>query len=124
MRYGLLIFALFLVFGVFVLYKYANDSPYRISAAEARQKIASGAYDVILDVRTLLERRTLGFYPQSVHISAADIPTEVPNRYPNKEISILLYCNTGHRARLAAEKLQELGYRNTRYISGPHTTLM
>lgn len=124
MRYGLLLFAVFLIAGVYVLYISANDSPFRVDASVARQKIAAGAYDAVLDVRTFAERSTLGYYPQSVHMAAADIEREVPARYPNKEVSILLYCNTGHRARLAAEKLHRLGYRNTEYISGPHRTLM
>jgi phage shock protein E len=124
MRYGLLLFAVFLIAGVYVLYITANDSPFRVDARVARQKIASGSYDAVLDVRTSLERATLGHYPQSVHIPAADIELEVPARYPNKEVSILLYCNTGHRARLAAEKLHRLGYRNTEYISGPYRTLI
>ena len=97
---------------------YAVSSPLLISADEARARIARGQVDVILDVRTKLERATLGYYPGSVHISTADLEKQMPIRFPNHRIRIIAYCNTGQRARAAAEKLQRLGYENVRYISG------
>jgi len=78
---------------------------------------------LILDVRTDLERSTLGFYPNSVHIQSADLEREMPKRYPDKNIRILAYCNTGHRARMATDKLQTLGYKNARYISSGYKSL-
>jgi rhodanese-related sulfurtransferase len=48
----------------------------------------------------------------------------MPNRYPNKQTRILAYCNTGHRARMATDKLQALGYRNAVYISSGYTSLL
>jgi rhodanese-related sulfurtransferase len=106
-----------------VAYSYAVDSPYRISSEEAKRRIKAGEVDVILDVRTDLERSTLGFYPGSVHIQSADLDKEMPSRYPNKGTRILAYCNTGHRARMATEKLHALGYDNSVYISSHYNTL-
>jgi rhodanese-related sulfurtransferase len=108
----------------YYLYVLATESPWRISAAEARDKLARGYFDVVLDVRTAAERRALGFYPNSVHIPAGEIMEVMPLRYPDKGISILLYCNTGHRARLAADKLHDLGYVNAQYISSSHLSLL
>ena len=108
---------------VYYLYSIAVYSRWRISAEEARQRIAAGQFDAILDVRTAIERETLGFYPGSIHIAAADIEQEVPRRFPDKGVAILVYCNTGHRARLATDKLHALGYKNAVYISSPHTSL-
>ena len=117
---------LFVVLAVvfYYAYDYAVNSPWRISAAEARRQIRHGMFDIILDVRTPLERATLGYYPNSIHIPSAELEEKFPKLYPNKEIHVLLYCNTGHRARLAADKLHALGYVNARYISSPHTSLM
>ena len=106
----------------YFLYDYAVYSRWRISAAEARRRISRGEFDVILDVRTAVERATLGYYPNSVHIPAAELESKF--LIPNKETSILIYCNTGHRARLAADKLHALGYVNVQYISSPHTSLL
>ena len=104
-------------------YLYATDSPYRISSAEAKRRIQRGEVDVILDVRTDLERATLGVYPGSVHIQSADLEARMPARVPDKKARILAYCNTGHRARMATDKLHALGYTNAVYISSTHTSL-
>jgi phage shock protein E len=110
--------------GIYVGYQYAVASPYRISSENAKQRLQQKQYDVVLDVRTTVERDTLGFYPRSIHIPSADIEREMPKRFPNKNIRILVYCNTGHRARAATDKLQALGYRQTQYISSTYTTLI
>jgi rhodanese-related sulfurtransferase len=109
---------------VYYMYTLAVDSPHRISSLEAKQRIQQGGFDVILDVRTDLEVKTLGFYPGSVHIPSPEIPSKVPLKYPNKETRILLYCNTGHRARMATDVLHKLGYKNVVYISGGHKSIL
>jgi rhodanese-related sulfurtransferase len=114
-----------LIIGLSVyLYRYAIVSNYRISSEAAKQYIQTKQIDLILDVRTETERTTLGYYPNSVHISGAELDKEMPRRFPDKTIRILTYCNTGHRARLAVDKLQTLGYKNARYISSTYTSLL
>lgn len=124
-RKGYLILLLIIALSAvaYFLYDYSVNSKYRISSAEAKQRIAAHNVDVILDVRTDTERQTLGFYPGSVHIASADLTREMPNRYPDKNLKIIAYCNTGHRARAATDTLQALGYKNARFISSNHTTL-
>lgn len=114
------LFILFIVVG----YVYSVYSPYRISSEDARERIERNQFDVILDVRTDYERNTLGFYPGSYHIQSADLEQQMPIQFPDKKTRILVYCNTGHRARLATDKLQKLGYTNTRYISSGYKTIM
>ena len=112
------------VFLLAALYWYAVSSPYLISAEEARQRLKQNQFDVVLDVRTAAERNTLGFYPHSLHIQSADLEREIPHQYTNKQTRFLLYCNTGQRARAAAEKLVTMGYPNVRYIAGTYRGLM
>jgi rhodanese-related sulfurtransferase len=109
---------------VYYLYNLAVDSPHRVSSIDAKKRIEQGGFDVILDVRTDIEVQTLGFYPGSVHIPSSEIRSKVPLQYPNKETRILLYCNTGHRARIATDILQTLGYKNTVYISSGYKTIL
>jgi len=109
---------------VYVAYQYAVDSPFRISSQEAKKLLQTKQIDLVLDVRTDLERKNLGYYPNSVHIQSADLDREMPKHYPDKQIRILAYCNTGHRARMATDKLHKLGYVNASYISSQYTTLM
>lgn len=123
----LLFLALLLVLATVVfyfLYSLAVHGLWRISAADARAGLAAGKFDAVIDVRTPFERATLGSYPGSIHIPAADLEKMMPRRVPDKNASILLYCNTGHRARLAADKLHRLGYANAVYISSSHLSLM
>ena len=105
-------------------YHYATTSPYLVSSAQAKELIKNKQIDVVLDVRTNLERSTLGFYPGSVHIQSTDLAKQMAVQVPDKNARILAYCNSGHRAKLATNKLQELGYKNTVYITTPYTFLM
>jgi rhodanese-related sulfurtransferase len=120
------LFFIILIFVVVIgfLYNYAVSSPYRITPEEAKVLIKNKDVDLILDVRTDFERETLGSYPGSIHIQAADLESRMPLQFPDKSIKILAYCNTGQRARKAVEKLQELGYKNTHYISTTYTVLL
>ena len=120
---------IFLIVGILILtvaylYRYAIDSPYYISASDAKRMIENKQFDVILDVRTDLERESLGFYPGSIHIQSADLAKRMPVQFPNKNVRILSYCNTGQRSRIATEKLHELGYRNALYIATTYGTLL
>jgi len=103
---------------------YALGSPLRISSADAKRRIRNGQIDVILDVRTDLERKTLGYYPGSVHLQSADLARKMPEMFPDKNIRILVYCNTGQRARAATEKLVALGYPQSRYIIDGYKALL
>jgi rhodanese-related sulfurtransferase len=119
---GLVIIA-FVAF-VYFSYQYAVDSPYRISSEKAKELIKDKKIDVVLDVRTDAERSTLGYYPGSVHIQSADLEKKMASQYPNKDVRILAYCNSGHRARMATDKLQALGYKNAMYISSTYKSIM
>ena len=126
MRAVLAITTLFIIVAgfVYLLYRYAQDSDYRISNQTAKQLLAAKAFDVVLDVRTDLERETLGSYPGSTHIQSADLEHLMPNLFPDQKIRILVYCNTGQRARKATEILHAMGYKNSVYISGSHKSIM
>jgi rhodanese-related sulfurtransferase len=114
-----------IIFSIFAYYSYdyAVNSRYRISSQEAKRRLRTNQFDVILDVRTDLERSTLGSYPNSVHIQSADLERKMPRQFPKKSTRILAYCNTGHRARMATEKLHALGYKNSVYISSTYKSL-
>lgn len=116
--------AVLLVVLVYFAYQYAVDSPHRIPAETGKALLKDKKIDLLLDVRTDLERKTLGFYPGSVHIQSADLDERMPREYPDKGIRILAYCNTGHRARMATDKLHKLGYKNVVYISSSYKTLL
>lgn len=108
---------------VLVAIWYSYSSPLRIPADEAKRLIKSGDIDKLVDVRTDLEVKTLGSYPDSIHVPAGELLVRAGAEL-GKQDRILLYCNTGQRARAAAETLQSLGYKNVRYIVGSYTSLL
>ena len=123
MKLGYVLVVVAVIFAA-IAYLYATDSPYRISAPDAKKLIQGGQVDLILDVRTAVERATLGFYPGSVPIPSADLEEKMPALYPNKQTRILAYCNTGHRARMATDKLHGMGYTNAVFISSTYGSLL
>ena len=105
-------------------YQYAVFSPYRISSERAKDLIRDKKIDMVLDVRTDAERDLLGYYPGSVSIQRADLEERMRREFPKKETRIIVYCNTGHRARMATDALQQMGYHNARYISSTYASLL
>jgi phage shock protein E len=118
-----LVIIVFVAF-IYFSYQFAVSSKYRISSEKAKKMIKDKKIDVVLDVRTNIERNTLGYYPGSIHIQSGDLEKRMANEYPNKAIRIIVYCNTGHRARIATDKLHKMGYKNTMYISSTYSSLI
>lgn len=123
-NYVLLFVVTAIAIASYFAYQYAVESPYRISSEEAKRRLQKKEVDLLLDVRTDLERSSMGFYPGSVHIQSSDLKERMPREYPNKSVRILAYCNTGHRARAATDILHKLGYVNAVYIATTYGSLL
>lgn len=127
MRVGKTLFYSFFAVFIGILlygYYYSVSSPYMISAEKARSLIRQKKIDLVLDVRTKTERDVFGSYPGSIHIPAGSLDQEILRKYPNKDVQILVYCNTGQRARAATEKLRGMGFKNVFYIPTSHISLI
>ena len=92
-----------------------------IPASQAKRLIESGQITQILDIRTKVEY-DLGHYPGSIHIPVNKINKETVKNL-NKNTTTLVYCNTGQRARYAANKLDKLGVKDVVYIDGTYNTI-
>tara|TARA_Y100000389_G_scaffold101282_1_gene97998 strand:- start:40 stop:387 length:348 start_codon:yes stop_codon:yes gene_type:complete len=92
-----------------------------VSASEARRLIKKGKIKKVIDVRTITEYRA-GHYPRALHIPVNKINEKTTTELPKK--GLLVYCNTGQRARFAAEKLEELGFEDVYYIAGTYKGLL
>ena len=104
------------------MYKYAINGALYMTADEARAKIAAKEFDTIVDVRTNMEYN-LGHAPDAIHLPIGEIETKASYVLPDKNARILVYCNTGQRARAASETLYSMGYKNVRYIGGTYLSL-
>ena len=92
-----------------------------ISSHEARRLIKDGKIKKVIDVRTITEWRA-GHYPRAIHIPVDKINEKTTTELPRR--GLLVYCNTGQRARFAAEKLESLGFKDVYYIAGLYTSLL
>ena len=92
-----------------------------VSASEAKRLIKEGKIKRVIDVRTVVEYRA-GHYPRALHIPVDKINEKTTMELPKK--GLLVYCNTGQRARFAAEKLEELGFEDVYYIAGTYKGLL
>ena len=114
--------AVVVVVFVYIMYKYAINGALYMRTDEARAKIAAKEFDTIVDVRTNMEYN-LGHAPDAVHLPIGEIEAKASSVLPDKSARILVYCNTGQRARAASEKLYSMGYKNVRYIGGTYLSL-
>lgn len=123
-KYFLIGVAAALIAGVLALgWLYATDSPFRLHVAEARAKLLKGELTTVVDVRSDIEYWA-GHYPGAAHIPTGKLLEEAYNTLPNLEEGILVYCESGKRARHATEVLRSLGYTKVFYVASPYWSLM
>lgn len=108
----------------YALTSYTYSGKQLVDIETAKHKLHDNKYDVVLDVRTKLEY-DMGHYPNALHIPSTSITKHNTDAsIPNKNATILVYCNTGQRARYASELLEKMGYNNVHYISGTYSELL
>jgi phage shock protein E len=107
----------------YILYRfhyYFLEGPYRVDLDEAKKT----KYDIYLDVRMDWERSLIGKFPGSVNIPSYELEERLPQEIPDKKKKILVFCNSGHRAKMAVNKMRKMGYENAVYIAESHIALM
>ncbi|MFC1494836.1 rhodanese-like domain-containing protein, partial [Thermodesulfobacteriota bacterium] len=67
--------------------------------------------NLLVDVRTPSEYAS-GHIKNAVNIPFNKIAEDIKYFAPDKEKTIVVYCQSGGRANFAAKKLKDLGYRN------------
>lgn len=93
-----------------------------IPVSQAKRLIQNGVITTIIDVRTSEEFES-SHYPNSINIPVHMITSETTKEL-NKESTLLIYCNTGQRARYAVNKFKKLGFKNVFYIETGYETLI
>lgn len=93
-----------------------------ISSNRASRLMQKGSIKNIIDVRSGSEWSE-GHYDNAKHIPVPELNEfSLKKNLIKKSDNILLYCNTGRRARYASELLKSLGYKDVFYIeSGYHS---
>ena len=118
-----IISAVYSVFAFASYYTYAGSD--LIDAKKARKMIKDKKIDYVIDVRTTTEWK-LGHYPGAEHIPTDRITKKKLEKLSAdyKDKVFLVYCNTGQRARVAAEKLRSFGVKDTYYIPGTYLSIL
>ena len=81
-----------------------------IPAEQLKTWLAEPEPPVLIDVREDDEWAN-GHASVARHISSKVIAGQIAANVPDHDVRIVLYCRTGGRSAIAADKLQKLGYR-------------
>lgn len=88
-----------------------------ITAQQAKEIMDSREDYIILDTRTQQEYDE-GHIPNAILIPHDEILESAESVLSDKDLLILVYCRSGHRSKLAAEDLVQLGYTNIKEFGG------
>lgn len=92
--------------------KSSSDANYKtLTAQEAKTMMDEDNEIIVLDVRTQAEFDS-GHIEGAILIPDGEIAKNAETILTDKDARILVYCRSGRRSALAAEKLVELGYTN------------
>jgi phage shock protein E len=95
-----------------------------ISSGKARRMIDKGVISVIVDVRADAEW-SQGHYTDAKHIPFHTVSeTTIRRNNIKKDDVVLVYCNTGHRAKYASEMLKSFGFKNVFYVASNHDSFV
>ena len=88
-----------------------------ITAEKAKQLMDTEENYIILDVRTQ-EEYDQGHIPGAILIPDNRIDADAEKILTDQNQLILVYCRSGRRSKLAAERLVQLGYTNIKEFGG------
>jgi rhodanese-related sulfurtransferase len=96
---------------------YALSGIGALDADEAAKFLKDDRVKYIIDVRTLMEWN-MGHHKDAIHVPVTEFRADHPKfRNISRAVGVLLYCNTGQRARYAAELMRSYGFKNVYYLT-------
>jgi phage shock protein E len=96
---------------------------HQLSTSRAKRLLEKNVINVVIDVRTDTEWAN-GHHTNAKHIPYNSVTETCLKRFDiKKDDSVLIYCNTGHRAKHAAELLKSFGIKNVFYISSSYEVI-
>lgn len=89
----------------------------QITAHEAKNIMDNTENYIILDVREA-DEYAAGHIPGAVLLPYTEIEQKAENVLADKAQTILVYCRSGRRSKIAAESLAKLGYTDVKEFGG------
>jgi len=99
------------------LAKKAKEQVKETNVDEVWDKLESGHTFHLVDVREESEWAR-GHLPKAEHLGKGVIERDIENHIPDTEDEIVLYCGGGFRSALAAQALEQMGYKNVYSMDG------
>ena len=116
-----LILIVFLLYIIFNNLKSQKNIIKKVDLEDAKDNIENSVYDLILDIRTIMEK-SIGGLTIAKHISLEDL-LFVENLIRNKNQNILVVSKNSQRAELFAEYISFKGYKNVSFLNDHWTKL-
>lgn len=107
---------------IFVAVEHAKTQIQNLSVDQLKAAMADNEALLLLDIRELQERVDLGTIPGSIHVPRgmlefwADPVSPYYRDYFQEDRPIVVFCAAGGRSALAAQALQEMGFRNVAHL--------
>ncbi len=103
--------------GFLKLVEQAKQRVQECSVVDAKGKLDRGEKFHFIDVREDNEYEK-DHAKGAVHVGRGIIERDIESLIPDKEAPIILYCGGGYRSALAADSLQQMGYRHVISMDG------
>jgi rhodanese-related sulfurtransferase len=100
--------------------KIVNDAKTRIkevTVSETRDRLAANSGARLIDVREDKEWDE-AHAASAIHLGKGIIERDIEATAPDKSSELILYCGGGYRSALAADVLQQMGYKNVWSMAG------
>jgi len=100
--------------------KLVNEAKSRVKQTDIagyKKMLADGEKAVLVDVREDNEW-TAGHAAGAMHLGKGIIERDIEMKVPDKETKLVLYCGGGFRSALAADALQQMGYKDVISLDG------
>jgi rhodanese-related sulfurtransferase len=100
--------------------KIVTDAKSRVretTPEQTRRKQEAGESFHFIDVREDNEWQQ-GRAAGAIHLSKGIIERDIEKMIPDRDAEIILYCGGGYRSALAADALQQMGYKNVISMDG------
>ncbi len=98
----------------------AREHVPELDTDELRSLMESDRELILLDVRLPAEREAGGSIDpmREVDIPRGYLELKAPDKLPDRDAAIVVYCGTGKRSLLGARTLQRMGYTDVRNYAG------
>jgi rhodanese-related sulfurtransferase len=95
----------------------AKSRIHETTVDEIKRRLDRGEKFELIDVREESEWGK-GHLPAARHLSKGIIERDIETAVPDKTAEVVLYCGGGFRSALAADALQQMGYKNVISMDG------